>query len=229
MPRGRLPAGRRVIPVEWTGRRSWPDLYASWFGPAQSQVGATVSEGNAALVEQIEQFIRLADSFVPDKDLSNNNETVWSTMLHQPVSDGGRGITAMEPQIQVTRTYVESSRKLLEDGGRELAGHLEKAAMDSTVVFTALEKARICRSDYIEWWRYTGKPQLQRIVTRLNTGTAPNDQEATPGAARGGQGGDGGSDRSRFRVAIGWLRDPIVSTVIGGLILAAILAWIGLG
>lgn len=48
--------------------------------------------------------------------------------------------------------------------------------------------------------------------------------------AAGGQGGEGASDRSKVRAAIGWLRrDPIVSTVIGGLILAAILAWIGLG
>lgn len=40
---------------------------------------------------------------------------------------------------------------------------------------------------------------------------------------------DAGPDRTKVRAAVAWLRDPIVSTVIGGLILAAILAWIGLG
>ena len=52
------------------------------------------------------------------------------------------------------------------------------------------------------------------------TVTAPPEGERS--AMGDGQGGDGGPDRSKVRAAVAWLRDPIVSTVIGGLSLYAL-------
>ncbi len=80
--------------------------------------------------------------------------------------------------------------------------------------------------------RYKGKARaaelrLAGVQAESSPGADVSRKEQDPSHQPGG---NRGPVPSKVRAALSWLRrDPIVSTVIGGLILAAILAWIGLG
>lgn len=131
----------------------------------QSEMESTIEPD---LIAKINSFIKLADSFTSLKSISNNNEAVWNEIIRRPITDGGRTVDRMEREIQALRKDMVTQRKPLEDCGGNLALLMEKAGLDSTVVFTTLQKSRICLSDYVDWWRYSGKPQMQRIATRIS-------------------------------------------------------------
>ncbi len=121
----------------------------------------------SALIAKINAFIKLADSFTSLKSVSNNNEAAWNEILRRPITDGGHSADLMEREIQGLRKDLAIYRKPLEDCGEDIALQMEKSGLDSTIVFTTLQKSRICLSDYVDWWRYIGKPQMRRLVAQL--------------------------------------------------------------